>query len=299
MKIRLLGVILIVGLVGLSRAQSTGQRYIVALRGGGSIGNVNAAYGTQTVRQIDGSPIYLVQTGTPDVNGQVLQQLHNDSSVASVEPNTSVRLRSPSDATLNPALVQQIASQIDGQTMTTFYGSTVLQAYVNQRAVAITHVSDVRNMSTGAGTRIAYIDTGVDFHHPALAPWLDAGVSVLNSTSVSELDALSQEMASLLDQQMSSLLDNRLVFVLDQVMAFLLNGGTQNSQTSQNSGNFPPDFGHGTLVAGVLHLVAPQARIVPIKAFDPAGNTTMFALTQAVYQAIQMRVDVLNMSFSM
>src|SRR5215471_15085905 len=223
MKIRLLGVILIVGLVGLSRAQSTGQRYIVALRGGGSIGNVNAAYGTQTVRQIDGSPIYLVQTGTPDVNGQVLQQLHNDSSVASVEPNTPVRLRSPSDATLNPALVQQIASQIDGQTMTTFYGSTVLQAYVNQRAVAITHVSDVRNLSTGAGTHIAYIDTGVDFQHPALAPWLDPGIDVLNNTSASELDGLSQQMASLLDQQMaslldrqtSSLLDNRFIFVLD------------------------------------------------------------------------------------
>jgi subtilisin family serine protease len=103
-------------------------------------------------------------------------------------------------------------------------------------------------------------------------------------------------MAALLDQQMASLLDNRLVFVLDQVMAFLLNGGSQNSQ---NSGTFPPDFGHGTLVAGVLHLVAPQARIIPIKAFDPAGHTNMFALTQAVYQAIQMRVDVLNMSFSM
>src|SRR5215467_3472511 len=299
MKIRLLGVIFIVGLVGLSRAQSTGQRYIVALRGGGSIGNVNAAYGTQTVRQIDGSPIYLVQSGTPDVNAQVLQQLHNDSSVASAEPNTPVRLRYPSDATLNPALVQQAASLIDGQTMTTFYGSTVLQAYVHQKAVAMTHVDGVRNMSTGAGTRIAYIDTGVDFQHPALAPWLDPGVSVWNnSTSASELDGLSQQMASLLDQQMTSLLDNRLVFVLNQVMASLLDSGNQNSGNNGNSKNFPPDFGHGTLVAGILHLVAPEARIVLIKAFDANGNTTMFAITQAVYRAIQMRVDVLNMSFS-
>jgi len=257
---------------------------------------VNAAYGTKTVRQVDGSPIYLVQSGTPDVNAQVLQQLHNDSSVASAEPNTPVRLRYPSDATLNPALVQQAASLIDGQTMTTFYGSTVLQAYVHQKAVAMTHVDGVRNMSTGAGTHIAYIDTGVDFQHPALAPWLDPGVSVWNnSTSASELDGLSQQMASLLDQQMTSLLDNRLVFVLNQVMASLLDGGNQNSG---NSGNFPPDFGHGTLVAGILHMVAPEARIVPIKAFDANGNTTMFAITQAVYRAIQMRVDVLNMSFS-
>jgi len=154
-------------------------------------------------------------------------------------------------------------------------------------------------MSTGAGTHIAYIDTGVDFQHPALAPWLDPGVNVWNnSTSASELDGLSQQMASLLDQQMTSLLDNRLVFVLNQVMVSLLDGGSQNSGNSGNSGNFPPDFGHGTLVAGILHLVAPEARIVPIKAFDANGNTTMFAITQAVYRAIQMRVDVLNMSFS-
>ena len=187
-----------------------------------------------------------------------------------------------------------MASLLDGQTLTTFYGSTVLQAYVNQPAVAITHVSDVRNMSTGAGTRIAYIDTGVDFRHPALAPWLDPGVNVLNNTSVSEIDGLSQEMASLLDQEMATLLDNRLVFVLDQIFTSLLGGG----QNIQNSQSFPPDFGHGTLVAGILHLVAPEARIVPIKAFDANGNTTMFAITQAVYRAIQMRVDVLNMSFS-
>src|SRR5215831_7456681 len=110
MKIRLLGVILIIGLVGLSRAQSTGQRYIVALRGGGSIGAVNADYGTIFFTSRRRHTIYLVQSGTPDVNAQVLQQLHNDSSVASAELNTSVRLRYPSDATLNPALVQQAAS---------------------------------------------------------------------------------------------------------------------------------------------------------------------------------------------
>ena len=301
MKVRLHGAVLIIGLVlGLSRAESFGQTYIVVLKGGGSIGAVNKAHGTKTVRQIDGTPIYLVQTDILDIDGQVLQQLQNDRSVESAEPNARVSLRSRSDAPLDPALVQQMASLLDGQTLTTFYGCTVLQAYVNQPAVAITRVSEVRNLSTGAGTRIAYIDTGVDFQHPALAPWLDPGIDVLNDASASELDGLSQQMASLLDQQMASLLDqqmaslldNRFIFVLDQVMASLLDGETKNS------GNFPADFGHGTLVAGVLHLVAPEARIVPIKAFNAYGQTTMFAITEAVYRATQMRVDVLNMSFS-
>jgi subtilisin family serine protease len=289
------------GLVlGLSRAEPPGQTSIVALKGGGSIGAVTKAHETKTVRQIDGTPIYLIQTDMPDNDGQVLQQLQNDSSVESAEPNAPVRLRSRSAAPLDPALVQQMASLIDGQTLTTFYGCTVLQAYVNQPAVAITHVSDVGNISTGAGTRIAYIDTGVDFQHPALAPWLEPGIDVVNNTSVSELDGLSQQMASLLDPQMASLLDpqmgslldNRFIFVLDQVMASLLD------RESENSGNFPTDLGHGTLVAGVLHLVALEARIVPIKAFDAYGHTTMFAITEAVYRATQMGVDVLNMSFS-
>ena len=53
-----------------------------------------------------------------------------------------------------------MASLLDGYTVTNFYGTTVLQSYANQPALAITHVNDVRNISTGAGTHIAYIDTG-------------------------------------------------------------------------------------------------------------------------------------------
>jgi subtilisin family serine protease len=292
MKVRLLGAVLITGLVlGLSLAESPGPKYIVVLKGSGSIGAVNNVHGTKTLHQIDSTPVYLVQAGSPDSNGQTLQQLKTDGAVESAEPNADVMLRKPSDAPLDPRLVQQMASLLDGQTMTTFYGTTVLRSYVNQPAVAITHVSDVRNLSTGAGTHIAYIDTGVDFNHPALAPWLDSGIDVLHETSASELDGLSQQMASLLDQQMASLLDGGFNFVLDQAMASLLD---ENGQ----GGSFPPDLGHGTLVAGVLHLVAPGARIVPIKAFDLYGHTTMFAITEAVYQATHMGVDVLNMSFS-
>jgi subtilisin family serine protease len=61
---------------------------------------------------------------------------------------------------------------------------------------------------------------------------------------------------------------------------------------------FPPALGHGTIVAGLIHLVAPQARIVPIRAFDANGDTTMFTLIEAVYRAKEQNVDVLNMSFS-
>ncbi|MBI4473253.1 MAG: S8 family serine peptidase, partial [Acidobacteria bacterium] len=67
---------------------------------------------------------------------------------------------------------------------------------------------------------------------------------------------------------------------------------------SNQNAVFPPFFGHGTLVAGLIHVVAPGARIAPIKAFDAYGKTTMFTVIEGVYAAIEMSADVLNMSFS-
>ena len=32
------------------------------------------------------------------------------------------------------------------------------------------------------------------------------------------------------------------------------------------------DFGHGTMVAGIIHLVAPTAKILPLKAFRADGT---------------------------
>jgi subtilisin family serine protease len=72
--------------------------------------------------------------------------------------------------------------------------------------------------------------------------------------------------------------------------SYLNNGDAQS--------DFPRAFGHGTLVAGVIHAVAPGAQIVPIRAFDARGYTSMFTVMEGVYAAIDQEIDVLNMSFS-
>jgi hypothetical protein len=292
MKKRLIWALILLSVVCIvSRSQTTTTEYIVVLKPGASISNVNSASNATSVRQISGTSVYLIALAGDDKNGNTLKKFQQDKSVDSAEYNVRIKLNSTQPAALDPSLVQQMASLLDGYTLTNFYGTTVLQSYASQAALGITHVNDVRNISTGAGTHIAYIDTGADFYHPAIAPWLDPGADVLFNTSASELDGLSQQMASLLDQQMASLLDQRFSFMLDQAMASLLDGGN-------NLADFPPDFGHGTLVAGILHVVAPGARIVPIKAFDAYGNTTAYSIVQAVYLARDMGVDVLNMSFS-
>lgn len=52
------------------------------------------------------------------------------------------------------------------------------------------------------------------------------------------------------------------------------------------------------MVAGAIHAVAPEAKLVPIKAFDAYGNTTLFTVIDGVNRAVDMGVDVINMSFS-
>jgi subtilisin family serine protease len=247
------------------------------------------------LRQIPGQLIFLLQddSGIPST---AVQNLTQNPAVAFVELNRDLELESglnlatPSDARLG----QSMAALLDGQTMTDFYGAEVLNAYVDQTALQIVGVPETRQISTGDGTRIAYIDTGVDADHPALRSSLDSGIDLVGSGSISEFDGISLDLASWVRGNEKFLIDTRLSFLLKQSMAALLDDGS--GQTTPPG--FPPSFGHGTLVAGVLHAVAPNARIVPIRAFDAYGNTTIFKLAEGIYRASDLGVDVLNMSFS-
>jgi subtilisin family serine protease len=293
MKLRcLLLIIALTCLLPLTRAESKGdQEYIVVLKDKNAVNAINRNNGTRTVRQVPNTPIFLLKAEGDGDNNDVLKKLKKDRDIDIAEKNRRVKLAPGTEAPLNTSLVEQMTSLLDGRTVTAFYGTTVLKSYVDQPAVSITQLNEVRNVSSGAATRVAYIDTGVDFSHPALAPWLDPGVDLVFDRSASELDGLSQQMASLLDEQMTSLLDKRFLFVLNQAMASLLDSGNESPA-------FPAELGHGTLVAGVIHLFAPEARIVPIRAFDAYGNTTMFQIVDGIYRAVALDADVINMSFS-
>ncbi|MCU0688818.1 MAG: S8 family serine peptidase [Phycisphaerales bacterium] len=57
-----------------------------------------------------------------------------------------------------------------------------------------------------------------------------------------------------------------------------------------------PLRGHGTLVAGLVLRVAPEATILPIRVLDSFGQTTTFALAQGIYHAIDRGAQVINIS---
>jgi subtilisin family serine protease len=273
----------------LTRAQSYDSQYIVVMRGEQSISVVNKAYGTRTLRKAAGAPVFLI--GADGVSDDLLTKLKEDKNVDLAEKNGRVKMAAGDEQLPATAVAQQTASSLDAHTLVGFYGTMVLKSYADQPAVQITGANEARQWSTGAATRVATIDTGVDLTHPALSPWLDPGIDLLNNRSASELDGLPQLPAPL-TQAMASLLDDRFSFILSQAMASLLDGDNVNNP-------FPPALGHGTLVAGLIHLIAPETRIVPIKAFDAYGNTRMFHIVEAVYRARELNVDVINMSFSL
>jgi thermitase len=52
------------------------------------------------------------------------------------------------------------------------------------------------------------------------------------------------------------------------------------------------------MVAGLIHLVAPDAKIMPLRAFGANGAASVSQIVAAVHYAIDHKVSVINMSFS-
>jgi len=58
-----------------------------------------------------------------------------------------------------------------------------------------------------------------------------------------------------------------------------------------------PGFGHGTRVASLLRLVAPEATIWAMRVFDNSGSAQVSDIYEAVVYAVDHGVNVINMSF--
>ena len=79
--------------------------------------------------------------------------------------------------------------------------------------------------------------------------------------------------------------------VLDQSTAAVLDGnGNPNKYAA---------FGHGTMVMGIIHLVAPTAQLMPLKAFHSDGTASLSDILRAIYYGVQNNANVINMSFDM
>jgi Subtilase family len=171
--------------------------------------------------------------------------------------------------------------------------TTVWNSYANQPAASVVGVQNAQSQFNVTGTGIvADIDTGVDPNHPALQPVLLQGYDFTrNQPGGSEMNDLapsfpqpspcdSTTCPSAIQVNQSS------AAILDQSSAAILDTNTQYSA-----------FGHGTMVMGVIHLVAPTAQLLPLKAFKSDGTANLSDILRAIYYAAQNNANVINMSF--
>jgi|SRR5450432_172560 subtilisin family serine protease len=268
--------------------------------------SVISGHGLTVIKELyDGSIcVYLVSSPSTDTS-EVEAEVESDLRAVGFEPDQIASLPELSGLT-QATLTQSNTSILDtlpGRTLVSFFGSTVPSNYTTQAATNIIRLSDARTAThlTGAGV-VGIIDTGADPNHPALLPALVPGYDFTRETTfVSEFNDLDPALAAKLQQSNTSILDAQNVLLLNSYTAILAQSNTSildQSNTSILDSTYP-DFGHGTMVAGIVHLIAPTAKIMPLKAFRADGTSNLSDIVRAIYFAADHGVNVLSMSFSM
>jgi subtilisin family serine protease len=268
--------------------------------------SVISGHGLTVIKELyDGSIcVYLVSSPSTDTS-EVEAEVESDLRAVGFEPDQIASLPELSGLT-QATLTQSNTSILDtlpGRTLVSFFGSTVPSNYTTQAATNIIRLSDARTAThlTGAGV-VGIIDTGADPNHPALLPALVPGYDFTRETTfVSEFNDLDPALAARLQQSNTSILDAQNVLLLNSYTAILAQSNTSildQSNTSILDSTYP-DFGHGTMVAGIVHLIAPTAKIMPLKAFRADGTSNLSDIVRAIYFAADHGVNVLSMSFSM
>jgi subtilisin family serine protease len=296
---------MIVGLVlGLPLAAQTS--YILTASPSNVQGVVDR-HGLTVVKELfDGVNCVMLVTSPSANSTSVEAEVESDLQVASFEPQQSTFLPELSGLT-QPTLMQSSTSILDGlpgRTLVSFFGSTVPSNYTTQTATSIIRLADARTASklTGAGV-VAIIDTGADPDHPALAGVLVAGYDFTRDTpGFSELADLDPAVAAQLTQSSTSILDAQNTLQLNSsAMAILNQSSTSILDQSSTSilDSTLSEFGHGTMVAGIIHLVAPTAKIMPLKAFRADGSSNLSDIIQAIYYGVDHGANIISMSFSM
>lgn len=175
-------------------------------------------------------------------------------------------------------------------------------SYLNQAALSLVG-SATGNM--GAGITVAVIDTAIDTNHSVLAGKLQAGVDCVGSanctggiTSISNDPSLNLDQSTviILDQSTVIILDQSTVIILDQSTVIILDGKAADALQGQQ---LPADFGHGTMVASLISAAAPNAMIMPIRAFNADGSSQLSDVVAAVMYAADHGAQVINMSFDL
>src|SRR5262245_3089080 len=162
--------------------------------------------------------------------------------------------------------------------------------YRNQPAFTLIRENEALALARGKGVVVADINSLVDYAHPSLRGHLTGGYDFVLGKASGVV--LNQSTASFLDQSTASFLDQSTASFLDQSTASFLDQSTASFLDASNAAH-----GHGTLVAGIIAAIAPDAMIMPLRVFDDQGQADQFTIALAIRWATDHGADVINMSF--
>ena len=268
-----------------------GQPQAVIVRttlGPAGLKNVCLVKGCTVVRNLDGTEnqVFLVQPEQGLLANVLADLLGLVDGILDAEPDQNVTLPIISNSGPFQTL---IPSQLYQELPVNYYGSVVWNGYATQPATQIINLPQARAAFglTGAGI-VADVDTGVDPNHPALKPVLLQGYDFTrNQPGGSEMTDLNGATGSACSSCQAAFVDQHTAAMLDQHTAAMLDGSPYSA------------FGHGTEVMGMIHLVAPTARLLPVKAFGANGSGTLSNILAGIYYAVQNNANVINMSFEL
>src|SRR5262249_19346530 len=242
--------------------------------------------GCQVVRGIGdpGGQLFVVQSSGLLSSALFLAQLTAADGVLNAEIDQTVNT-----PTGPMAPMDGWPSYANDRTPIDYYGATVWEGYVLQTPNQIVRTSVTQSAfgTTGAGVTVAMIDTGIDPNNSVLAPHLVYGYDFTrNSDGGSEMGDLPQVVPSVdPTSPQPAQLNQSTAGVIDQSTAGVID------QTKYSA------FGHGTMTAGIVHLVAPNASLMPLKAFSANGTGYESDVLRAIYYAVNHQAKVLSMSF--
>jgi subtilisin family serine protease len=184
------------------------------------------------------------------------------------------------------AYADSAPSYLTDKAPVSYYGATVWHGYVAQPGNQLIRTNQTHSAfnATGAGITVAIIDTGVDPTHPVLKAVLVNGYDFTRNVSGGS-ERADVNFTPNNSSAQSAEVNQRTVAVLDQRTVAVLDGSNYSA------------FGHGTMTAGIVHLVAPQAKIMSLKAFGANGTGYDSDILRAIYYAVKNGAKVMNMSF--
>jgi len=206
--------------------------------------------------------------------------------IYSIEPDLPIAVSQTPAPYISGQASASVVDELWDRTPMSYYGTSAWEAYLTQPAADIVRIRATHcGFNVTGGGVVAVIDTGIDVNHPTLQPLVTDGYDFVQDVGGgNEPFVAGQASASVVDG------------------VYWVNPGTVAS-VDQASASVVDDtshyaFGHGTMVAGVVHLVAPTAKIMPLRAFSADGQGYTSSILRAIYYATLKGSKVLNMSFS-